>query len=263
MSARIVQLTDLHLYQDPARVLAGIATWDTFNSVLAQVRSTDEEPDYVILTGDLAQDEALPTYLMLREALGDWMERCKIIPGNHDDRENIRKAFPELFPQGDGTLNFVVEAGGWRIIGLDSHVPGEVTGCVDGAQLTWLRTELESNPHAPALLFVHHPPIPIDVAWIDELGLEEAAGLVELIESSPTVKVVCAGHVHQEYVGHIGTAAMYTTPSTCVQFGARAEKSFDASMAGYRSFTLAEDGYHTEVHRLTAVATGNSDRKTR
>jgi Icc protein len=62
--------------------------------------------------------------------------------------------------------------------------------------------------------------------------------------------VICAGHVHQEFAGRIGAAAMVTTPSTCVQFGAHTEKSFDTRAAGYRTFRL-DDGYHTEVHRLS------------
>lgn len=256
MSVRIVQLTDLHLYQDPAGRLAGVPTWDTFRSVLAQVRRQHGDFDYLILTGDLAQDESLETYLTLREALGDWVARCRIIPGNHDDRAHLRKAFPELFPENEGALTFVLSASGWRIVGLDSHIPGEVRGRVDGAQLDWLRTILTSAPGTPTLLFVHHPPIPIEVAWLDRLGLNEATELVELIETSPDVKVVCAGHVHQAFVGRIGTAEMYTTPSTCVQFAARAEKTFDTQMAGYRTFTLDEDGHHTDVHRLSESVNG-------
>ncbi len=256
MSIRIVQLTDLHLYQDPAGRLAGVPTWATFRAVLEQVRRQQSDLDYLILTGDLAQDEALETYLMLREALGNWLVRCRIIPGNHDDPANLRKAFPELFSENEGALTFVLSAGGWRIIGLDSHVPGEVRGRVDGAQLAWLRTILTSAPGTPTLLFVHHPPIPINVAWIDKLGLNEPAALVQLIETSPEVKVVCAGHVHQAFAGRIGTADMYTTPSTCVQFAARAEKTFDTQMAGYRTFTLDDDGYHTEVCRLSDSAGG-------
>ncbi len=254
MAATIVQLSDLHLYQNRDGLLAGVPTWNTFESVLADVQRRHGTLDYLVLTGDLAQDEALATYFMLREALAAWAGRYRIIPGNHDDREMLREAFPDLFPRDAGTLNFVVHTGGWKIIGLDSHIPGEVRGCVDGAQLEWLKRELEQSASAPALLFVHHPPVPIDVAWIDELGLEQAAGLVQMVEATPAVKVVCAGHVHQEFSGRIGEAAMYTTPSTCVQFGARAEKSFDTKMAGYRSFTLTADGYHTEVHRLSAPA---------
>lgn len=250
MAIRIVQLTDLHLYRDPASRLAGVDTWATFRAVLAQVKSRRVDPDYLVLTGDLAQDEELDTYLMLREELGEWVERCRIIPGNHDDRSNLRQVFPELFTDSGEALTFRLAAGGWRIIGLDSQIPGEVNGRVDDAQLAWLRTEMGNAPGVPTLLFVHHPPLPISVDWIDKLGLIDSSGLVELIESSPEVKVVCAGHVHQEFSGRIGAAEMYTTPSTCVQFGARTEKTFDTRMAGYRLLTLDGDAHHSAVYRL-------------
>lgn len=251
MSIRIVQLTDLHLYRDKEGLLAGVPTWATFRAVLDLVIRRQGEFDYLVLTGDLAQDEAFDTYMMLREALGDWIHRCRIIPGNHDDQSNMRKAFPELFPHSEGPLTFALNDGGWRIIGLDSHVPGKTSGHIDGDQLQWLKAELASSPGSPALLFVHHPPIPIDVAWLDELGLDDAAEFVELVKNSPQIKVICAGHVHQEFAGQIGTTTVYTTPSTCVQFGARNGRTFDTSLAGYRLIVLEQDGYRSEVHRLS------------
>lgn len=259
MTINIVQLTDLHLYKDPQALLAGIETWKTFRSVLEQVRRDQADLDYLILTGDLAQDETVETYLMLREALGDWLDRCRIIPGNHDDRGNLREVFPEFFSADEGPLTFTLTAGAWRIIGLDSHVPGEVRGWIDADQLNWLKLQLSADPNARTLVFIHHPPIPINVAWLDEIGLSQAAGLIELIESSPQIDVVCTGHVHQEFTGQIGAASIYTTPSTCVQFGARAEKTFDSSAAGYRTFRLDSSGGHsTSVHRLSDHSVGET-----
>ena len=250
MSVRIVQLSDLHLYRDRDGLLAGVPTWTTFRAVLDLVSRQQCDSDYLILTGDLAQDEALETYEMLREMLGDWIHRCRVIPGNHDDRRNLRKVFPDLLPESEGPLTFALQCGDWRVIGLDSHVPGETNGHIDGDQLRWLTAQLASAPENPALLFVHHPPIPIDVVWLDSLGLNDAAEFVELIETSPQVKVICTGHVHQEFAGRIGAAALYTTPSTCVQFAAGSEKAFDTARAGYRMIVLRKAGYHTEVHRL-------------
>ncbi len=247
---RIVQITDTHLFRDPDGVLAGVPTWQTFRAVLRQIERQHSDFDYLILTGDLAQDEEFETYLMLREALGDWLERCRIIPGNHDDPAKLKKAFPELFPHEEGPLTFSLSTGGWKIIGLDSQLPGETKGRVDASQLQWLRDELRKDSSVRTLLFVHHPPISINVEWLDKVGLDGARDLVDLIEVSPQVEVVCAGHVHREFTGRIGAAAVYTTPSTCVQFGARSEKSFDTRTAGYRTFRL-DDGHHTEVHRLS------------
>lgn len=253
MSVRIVQLTDLHLYRDRKGVLAGVPTWTTFHAMLDLVRRQQADIDYLVLTGDLAQDEAVETYEMLRETLGDWMDRCRIIPGNHDDRGNIRAVFPDLFDSSEGPLTFSLRCGDWRVVGLDSHVPGETAGRIDSEQLRWLRAQLEREPGCPVLLFVHHPPAPINVAWLDRLGLNDTAEFVELVETSPRIKLICCGHVHQEFAGHLGAAALYTTPSTSVQFAARNDKAFDTSMAGYRSIVLEKDRYHTEVHRLSGM----------
>ncbi|MDH3377852.1 MAG: phosphodiesterase [Gammaproteobacteria bacterium] len=250
MSIRVVQVTDAHLFRDPDSVLAGVSTWKTFRAVLEQIDRRHGNFDYLILTGDLAQDEELDTYLLLREALGDWLEHCRIIPGNHDNRANLRQAFPELFPNKDGPLTFALSTGDWKLIGLDSHLPGEIKGRVDANQLQWLQDQLRIGPSVQTLLFVHHPPMDINVGWLDKIGLDGAADLVDLIMASPQIKAICAGHVHQEFTGQIGAAKMYTTPSTSVQFGARTGQSFDTSAAGYRTFRL-DDGYHTQVHRLS------------
>lgn len=250
MNVRIVQITDTHLFKDPEGVLAGVQTWQTFRAVLAQIARQQPDFDYLILTGDLAQDEAPETYRMLRDELGDCLERCRIIPGNHDDPASLRETFPELFPADGDRLTFSVSTDGWKIIGLDSHLPGETKGRIGAGQLEWLETELATDPGAQVLLFVHHPPVAIKVEWLDRIGLEGASELIELIESSPQVKVICAGHVHQEFNGAIGHAAVYTTPSTCVQYSARAKKTVDTSAAGYRVFELG-DSHRTKVHRLS------------
>ena len=75
MKSRIVQVTDPHLFRDPDGVLAGVPTWKTFRAVLRKIGARHNDFDYLILTGDLAQDEELETYYMLREVLGDWLER--------------------------------------------------------------------------------------------------------------------------------------------------------------------------------------------
>jgi len=252
MDTRIVQLTDLHLHRDPAARLAGVDTWRTFRAVLDCVRRDHGNFDHLVLTGDFAQDESLETYLMLREALGEWTGRCRLVPGNHDDPAKLRQAFPECVENAHGPLTFDLAGNAWHVIGLDSHLPGEVKGRVDGEQLAWLASRLAERRDTPTLLFMHHPPLPIRVEWLDEIGMDTPAGLVDLIEISPQVKIVCAGHVHQAFSGRIGTAAMFTTPSTCVQFAARADKTFDTRAAGYRTFTLHDDGhFDTGVHRIS------------
>jgi Icc protein len=255
MSATIVQLTDLHLFTDREQQHSGITTWDTFEQVLAQVDQRHPDYDALILTGDLAQDEAAPTYAALRKHLGERITRCRFIPGNHDDRAYLGAAFHDRFEQryedGADTLRFIEDHGGWRIIGVDSQIPGEIPGHIVGEQLAWLETELRNAGDMPVLLFIHHPPLPVDDAgWFGEVGFVDEAPFFEVLGNAPNVKILCAGHVHQDYTGKIGDIDFFTTPSTSVQFGEATDTEKVPGRAGYRVFELTESGFSTEVFRL-------------
>lgn len=254
METRILQLTDLHLFADADERLKGVPTRQTFADVLQHVDEHEGRFDHVILTGDLTHDERLKTYEAVRALLGEQIDRCRIIPGNHDDRGLIRQVFPDVVGGGEGRLTFSFPAGGWRLIGLDSHVPGSVPGRIDAAQLAWLRDELKAHETEPTALFVHHPPIPVGVAWLDRIGLEEPEELCRLIENSPQVAVVAAGHVHHEFAGRLGNAAVYTAPSTGLQFlPAGDESAYDIQPPGYRVFRFDGETCETRVGRLPEV----------
>ena len=248
MTTRLVQLTDLHLFEDPSGVLAGVRTWDTFRAILKQVRQTRGADDYSIFTGDIAEDEALDTYLMLREEIEDWLPRVRLIPGNHDSREQLRRAFSDLMMRDQGTLEFLLSTAGWRVVGLDSQITGENHGRVDDSQVTWLRSMLEHEPDTPTLLFMHHPLAPVKDQWLDDPGMSEAASLTRLVETTPAVKIVCSGHLHRSFRGKIGAAELLTTLSTCVDFSTRNGESFDPAMVGFRTFTLEGELHTTKVH---------------
>jgi Icc protein len=241
----------LHLFADAAARWKGVPTRDSLRDVLAWIDSRDEGFDWLVLTGDLAHDEERATYQALRELLGERLGRCRLVPGNHDHRGYLREVFPELVPGGDGPLTFTLSVAGWRLIGLDSHVPGQVSGRIDREQCRWLERELSAHADQPALVFVHHPPVPVGSAWLDEIGLEDPQPLVEVLTAAPQVKAVCAGHVHHESQHRLGQAVVYTTPSTAVQFAPQTEEPrFDAVPPGYRVVTLDGAAYRTEVVRL-------------
>ena len=251
MSIQLLQLTDLHLFADPDKRLKGVPTRAAFLDVWQSVRADARAFDLLVITGDLAHDEQLETYEFLRGLLGEWVARCRLIPGNHDSRPLLRQVFPEAVPGGDGPLTFSVSAGNWRLIGLDSHVPGEVAGRIETEQLDWLRNELSVHSDEPTILFVHHPPMSVDSVWLDRIGLQKPAALVELIQSSSQVRVVSAGHVHHEFTGSIGDTVLLTTPSTAIQFCPGDEELvFDWAPPGFRVFRLDGETYETEVVRL-------------
>ncbi len=253
MTVRILQLTDCHLLSDPEAKLKGVPTTSSLREVLAFI-AENEEFDYLVISGDLAQDEQLKTYQILREMLGEWVPRLRLIPGNHDDRSFLRQTFPEITAGSDGVLTFSLQVNGWRVIGLDSHVPGQVWGSIDEKQLEWLRRELSLDSQCPTVLFLHHPPISVGSPWLDRIGLTESESLVGMISGSPQIRLVCSGHVHQEFAGKLGEAEVVTTPATSFQFRPREEVPiFDLISTGFRVVTLGTSGYQTRVVRLPSL----------
>lgn len=242
MSARILQLTDCHLMVDPRAELKGICTRAFFDRVLAAVRTRHGALDRLIVTGDLTHDEQLATYESLRDLLAPWLPRLRLIPGNHDHRERMRQAFPERIQQLGERNVFVEDVGGWRLLGLDSHVPGELHGRLGDEQRAWLDEQLTTYP-GPVVVFLHHPPILVGSQWLDRIGLQDAAEFLTLVRRHANVRAVVCGHVHQERTVAEPPAMIFTSPSTGVQFRTETiSLEVDPVPPGFRVLELHSDG---------------------
>lgn len=250
----ILQLTDLHLFADPAARLRGVPPNECLLDVLEQIQSSKLDPDLVVVSGDLAHDEQRATYRMLRSLLASWADRLVVIPGNHDDRDAIRASFLEQFFQNTCPEPFVTfsrKIGDWVILGLDTHDPGEVCGRMREDQLAWMDDQMRRHGQSPCMLFLHHPPVSIGCPWLDRLGLSEPEPLIERIGRYDQIAAVVAGHVHQEYTGDVAGRTFLTTPSTAMQFAPRKETpTYDPLPCGYRVFQIEGTNWASQVVRL-------------
>jgi Icc protein len=245
--ARIVQLTDLHLTKAPDGRTRGVDVWENLRNVLAQVRRDLGPVDLMVLTGDLANERRPETYARLRETVGEWIDRLRVVPGNHDHREMVRAAFGDRLLRGAGTLNFVEEVGAFRILGLDTLRPRRIHGRLGETQLRWLREEL-GRSSAPALLFMHHPPVSVGTWWLDRDLLRDHDALREIVRHTPVHAFFC-GHVHQPCSGGFGGADVWTTPSTAYQFlpGSLLPASLRSAAPAFRVIDLEEGCVSTHV----------------
>ncbi len=99
----------------------------------------DRRPDLVVLTGDLVDEGRPEEYEMLRKILAALPIPYLVIPGNHDDRDNLRNAFADhAYLPRQGPLHYCVDDHPVRIIGLDSTVSGAHHGHIDADGLDWL-----------------------------------------------------------------------------------------------------------------------------
>jgi 3',5'-cyclic-AMP phosphodiesterase len=254
-ATRIVQLTDLHLFADPAQRLNDVPTGELLLDVVIHVRRHAGSVDHLIVTGDHTEDELPESYEAVRRILQPWHDRLWHIPGNHDDRALLQSIFADRI-QGEGAqrVTFSFRAGDWLCLGLDTQVPGEAGGLIDAAQVDWIRRELEEHDPRGAVLFLHHPPVLVGCAWLDSIGLEGRQLLHELILEDGRIRLVCCGHVHDESMHQVGGTTVVTTPSTCVQFSLEDDApTVVAAPPGYRLIDLDGDRCSTRVVRLPAT----------
>ncbi|KAA0100866.1 phosphodiesterase [Mycolicibacterium sp. P1-18] len=236
----IAQLSDPHvrpkgvLYHDVVDSNAGLT------DAVEHVRALTTTPDLVLVTGDLVDHGEPAEYHQVREILDGLPVPYLVIPGNHDDRENFRRAFADhpYLPR-TGPLHFCVDDHPVRIIGLDSTVPGHHHGHLDAAGLDWLATTLARDTTKPTLIMLHHPPFVSGIPYLDEYRYFSGAELAAVVERAPNVEIVVCGHVHRSMVRRWARTVVVTCPSTATQIDLQLEASAaPSSHAGPRGYLL-------------------------
>lgn len=248
MTARLVQFTDLHWYADPAGEYRGMATRASFRRALAAAQATRWPPDALLMTGDLVDDGSPEGYAALAAELAPLGLPALCIPGNHD----APSALAALTGQRHMRVGGQHRVGAWLVCLLNTFVPDDARGRVAPAQLAALDKALAREASRPALVALHHHPVPMGSRWLDTVGLIDPEAFLAVVDRHPQVKAVVFGHVHQEHDEHRGGVRLLGTPSTCVQFTKHsAGFATDAALApGFRWFELHDDGrFETGVGR--------------
>jgi Icc protein len=237
-TVRLTHLTDPHLYGSEGELLRGIATLPSLEATLAHAQQRDWPPDAVLVTGDLVQDDPAG-YAHFRRVFAGLRLPVLCLPGNHDEPEAMRRELERApFIVGGS-----VDIGLWRIVLLDSTMPGSAAGRLNGRNLAALESSLAASPQRHVLVCLHHHPVPMASHWLDRVGLQNAAEFFDVIDRHPNVRGIVWGHVHQNYDALRKGVRLLATPSTCAQFLPRSEHfAIDQRPPGYRTLELKPDG---------------------
>ena len=195
--AILAQLSDPHMRLPPEDEGSGEALAAAVKAVLV----LDPLPDAVIVTGDLADGAEAAEYDRVRELLEPLPMPVHVLPGNHDDSAVVE-------------ADYVVRVGELRLIGCDSTIPGRDDGELD---LDWLAARLAEDRETPTIVAMHHAPILTGIGGLDDIGLRNRDALGRLLERSPQVQRVIAGHVHRGAFGVVGGCGVVACPSTNLQ----------------------------------------------
>ena len=250
-SVHLVQLTDTHLCAERGGTLLDMDTDRSLQLVIEHVLEERPVIDGLLCTGDLSDRGSRDAYLRLMDYLQAFSAESFWLPGNHDDRQQMEAALAGIGASLPGELR----AGCWQILMLDSQIPGEVGGCLGEQEQQRLRTALQTarEENLFTLVCLHHQPVPIGCAWIDQQKVADAEQFWQTLERFPGVRGVLWGHVHQKVDVQRGDIALMASPSTCVQFAPGSERfKADDRPPGYRWLELCKDGsINTGISRVT------------
>jgi 3',5'-cyclic-AMP phosphodiesterase len=242
----IAQITDCHVVEHGELLADRVDTAGALNTAIDHLHAMSPRPDVVLATGDLVNDGRPAQYDQLASILTRLEIPVHVVPGNHDDRDALRRLFPDL-PDGqvsEGRLDHVIDGYSVRLVGLDTTVPGEHGGRISAAQMSWLDQVLSADPDRPTLVFQHHPPFVTGIDWMDEVGLAGRELEAATIARHPNVLGVVCGHVHRPITAAFGGTVASCWPST----GAQVALALDGGRYRY-----VDDAAAVAVHRWHPV----------
>ena len=216
----IAQISDLHVTAAGMRV-AGVDTSATLARCVENIGRMDPQPDVVLATGDLVESGSRAEYLRLRNLLALLRAPVYVIPGNHDDRDALRAAFPDhaYIRPGNGPIDYAIDGYELGLIALDTTIPGEAGGALEAPQLAWFESALQEMAGRPVLVFRHPPPIMTGIRCMDEIALEasSAARLGAIVAGEPRIERIVCGHVHRGIQARWHGTVVSICPSTAFQ----------------------------------------------
>lgn len=147
--------------------------------------------DLVVASGDLSDDGSNDSYRTLSELLEPWAAKrgaaVVYAMGNHDLRDEFEAVL--------GAREQVSTVRGFRIVTLDTSVPGAGYGELDDSQLDWLQEVLATPAEDGTVLVLHHPPVPAITPLLAALELQSPQAL-QAVCAAGDVRVVLCGHYH-------------------------------------------------------------------
>lgn len=217
MPARFVlgQISDLHVL-----AAQGDEPFDTNGNVRrAFEKIASYQPDLILATGDLANDARPEEYAALAPLLADPPAPLFLVPGNHDNRDLLRAAFPgHLYLPRQGKLSYTIETFPLRLVVFDSAEQGKTGGTFAEADAQWLEATLAAAPGAPTIVALHHPPFLSHERLFDRISLDGREAFAAVIGRHRQVQLVIAGHHHRAVVGRVAHAPAVVAPATAYTY---------------------------------------------
>ncbi len=229
--ATFIQISDCHIDDD--EICMGVNTHQHLNSIVENISKINTSA--VLISGDLTHNGTSTSYQLFKEILSPIDAKMFVFAGNHDNIDNLSQAFnSQLFSQ------FTLKD--WCITHINSVQIGKTSGHVTQQDLQQLDARLNKSSAKYHIITLHHPIVPMNSTWDDNLSLENPDELFEIIDKHPNIKGVIFGHAHESSEFERNGIKIISCPSTALQFT-------NEKRIGFNSYSLFDDGtlqYNTQ-----------------
>ncbi len=191
---KFIVLSDLHL-GPPGVAVNGLDPGARLSQAVAVINRDHADADFVLVTGDLADQGEAAAYHHLRDRLAELGPPVHLTLGNHDDRTAFLSVFGPRHDDPEGRVSRALDAKGYRIILLDTSEPGLVGGRLCAGRKRWLAACLDEARDRPVIVVQHHHANPLSLP-VDQIILEDGEDYLALLSRHPDLRGVIAGHVH-------------------------------------------------------------------
>lgn len=209
----IAQMTDIHIGFDPEAKPEELNRI-RFRETLTRMIEAPNEPDMLVLTGDLTDRGDRDSFEKLTAQLEEVTAPIYPLAGNHDSREEMLRAFPDCPTMEGGFIQYAVEQDGLRILMLDTFEPGRHGGAFCEMRAQWLSDQLAAHPDAPTLIFLHHPPVVSGIGWMDPA--EDEPWMIRMgdaMRGHDQILALHCGHLHRPINTQFVGIPLSVTPS--------------------------------------------------
>ncbi|WP_338028059.1 phosphodiesterase [Croceibacterium selenioxidans] len=212
MAMLIAQMTDIHIGFAPDDKPEELNR-TRFRATLRRVLDGPNRPDMLVLTGDITDNGDIESFDKTAALLAECPFPVWPMVGNHDRREALLHAFPQVRLD-EGFLQYVVEQNGLRLIMLDTLDTDRHGGAFCEAREAWLTARLDEAPDTPTLIFMHHPPVVSGIDWMDPAPDEAwIQRLGAAVEGREQILAIHCGHLHRPLLATFRGIPLQVTPS--------------------------------------------------
>jgi len=209
----IAQISDTHIASDSLDADQRIAD---FERTISDINVLDPVPDVIIHTGDVVHNGRQSEYAEAVRILANARAPVYVIPGNKDDRENLRSAFSPrgYLESGAGFIAYAIDDYPVRLIAVDTLNTRSNKGDFCSERADRLIDLIDGDSRKPIAVLAHHPPYMVQVGP-DPLNFETADMMERLdrcLQHSGRVIAVFSGHVHRGTAGHAGKIPVSVMP---------------------------------------------------